>query len=69
MKIAMSKKISYAEALAEIEEIIAHIENDQYSIDELTDKVKRISFLINYCKEKLRSTESELNNILDKMQD
>jgi exodeoxyribonuclease VII small subunit len=65
----MSKKNTYAEALAEIEEIIANIENDKYSIDELTDKVKRISFLINFCKEKLRSTESELNNILDKMQE
>ena len=65
----MSKKNTYAEALAEIEDIIANIENDKYSIDELTDKVKRISFLINFCKEKLRSTETELNSILDKMLD
>ena len=65
----MSKKNTYAEALAEIEQIIENIENDKYSIDELTDKVKRISFLINFCKEKLHSTENELNGILNKMQE
>lgn len=65
----MSKKNTYAEALAEIEQIIENIENDKYSIDELTDKVKRISFLINFCKEKLYSTEEELNTILSKMQE
>jgi exodeoxyribonuclease VII small subunit len=65
----MSKKNTYAEALAEIELIIANIENDAYSIDELTDKVKRISFLINFCKEKLHATESELSGILNKMQE
>ena len=65
----MSKKNSYAEALAEIELIIENIENDKYSIDELTDKVKRISFLINFCKEKLHATENELNTILSQMQE
>jgi exodeoxyribonuclease VII small subunit len=65
----MTKKQSYAEALAEIEEIIGYIEDDKYTIDELADKVKRISFLITFCKDKLHSTEEELNNILKKMQE
>ncbi len=65
----MTKKQSYAEALAEIEEIIGNIEDDKYTIDELADKVKRISSLITFCKDKLHSTEEELNNILKKMQE
>ena len=65
----MSKKLSYAEALAEVEMIILNIEEEQYSIDDLAEKVKRISFLISFCKEKLHSTEEELNNILKKMQE
>jgi exodeoxyribonuclease VII small subunit len=65
----MVKKLSYNEAIEEIEQIIAKIENDEFSIDELADKVKRISFLINYCKEKLRNTEEELDKILKKMQE
>jgi exodeoxyribonuclease VII small subunit len=65
----MKNKLTYAEALAEIELIIQNIEDDKYSLDELSDKVKRISFLINYCKEKLHATEEELNKVLNNMQD
>ena len=49
----MAKKISYGEAIAEIEEIIRKIEQEELDVDELSDKVKRVSFLINYCREKL----------------
>jgi exodeoxyribonuclease VII small subunit len=65
----MAKKLSYNEAIEEIEQIIAKIENDEFSIDVLAEKVKRISFLINYCKEMLRNTENELDKILKKMQE
>jgi exodeoxyribonuclease VII small subunit len=60
----MAKKISYGEAIAEIEEIIRKIEQEELDVDELSDKVKRVSFLINYCREKLRNTEEEVSNIL-----
>jgi exodeoxyribonuclease VII small subunit len=65
----MTKKLSYAEAMAEIEEIINKIENDEFTVDDLADKVKRISSLIQFCKDKLRSTEEELDNILKKVQE
>jgi exodeoxyribonuclease VII small subunit len=60
----MGKKLTYNEALVEMEQIVQNIEENKYSIDELSVKVKRISFLVNYCKEKLRNTEEELNKIL-----
>jgi exodeoxyribonuclease VII small subunit len=65
----MKNKLTYAEALAEIELIIQNIEDDKYTLDELSEKVKRISFLINYCKEKLRTTEDELKNVLKNIKD
>jgi exodeoxyribonuclease VII small subunit len=65
----MTKKLTYADAMAEIEEIINKIENDEFTVDDLAEKVKRISFLIQYCKDKLRSTEEELDNILKKVQE
>lgn len=65
----MKNKQTYSEALAEIELIIQNIEDDKYSLDELSEKVKRITFLINYCKEKLRTTEEELNKVLKNMQE
>jgi len=64
----MAKKLTYNSAIEEIEQIIAKIENDEYSIDDLAERVKRISVLINYCKEKLHNTEEELDKVLKNMQ-
>ena len=61
----MSKqKISYSDAVNEIEEILNQIENGELDVDELTEKVKRVTSLIKICKSKLKSTEEELNTIL-----
>lgn len=58
------KKISYTEAITELEEIVSVIENNQVNIDELSQKVKRASELIKICKDKLHNTEEEVNNII-----
>lgn len=61
----MPKKIiTYAEAISEIEEIVEKIENNELDVDELTENVKRVSDLIKFCKAKLRSTEEEVEKIL-----
>lgn len=54
--------MTYEKALEELQIIIAAIENEQVSIDELTAKVKRANELIRFCKEKLRKVESEIGN-------
>ena len=62
----MAKKdISYKEAITEIEEILQLIENDEMDIDDLSSKVKRVAFLIKFCKDKLHTTESEIQKVLD----
>ncbi|MDD2196811.1 MAG: exodeoxyribonuclease VII small subunit [Bacteroidales bacterium] len=58
------KSITYAEAIAEIEDIVEKIENNELDIDNLTQDVKRVSELIKFCKAKLRETELEVENIL-----
>ena len=63
------KKWSYKEAMAEIEEIVAKLENNQLDIDELSEKVKRVSELIAYCKSKLHETEEEVEKILKSIVD
>jgi exodeoxyribonuclease VII small subunit len=65
----MNKKPGYSEALQEIEEIIARIENDELDVDQLTQQVKRVSFLISFCREKLRNTEDEVEKILREMEE
>jgi exodeoxyribonuclease VII small subunit len=63
----MSKKQTYNQAIEEIEIIIRKIENNEFTIDELAEKVKRVSSLISFCKDKLRQSEDEVNKILDQM--
>ena len=62
----MSKEsISYSDAIKEIEEILYKIEKEDIEIDDLSDKVKRVSFLINACKTKLLETEEQIEKIFD----
>jgi len=60
-----TEKLSYSKALAELEDIVGKMENNQYEIDELTDKVKRVAVLVKFCKEKLHDTSNEVQKIFD----
>jgi len=60
----MEKKLNYSQAYQELQTIVSEIENDDISLDDLSEKVKRASILIRICREKLTSTESEVNEIL-----
>lgn len=57
-------KMNYKDAMAEIESIVAKLEDNQLDVDELSGKVKRVSELITYCKSKLHETEEEVEKIL-----
>ena len=63
------KKISYSEAIAEIEETIALIESEELDVDDLSEKVKRVSELLEICKAKLSNTEKEVEKILSEIDD
>jgi len=65
----VSKKISYSEAMAEIEEILEKIENEELDVDELAEKVKRVSSLLKTCKDKLTQTNEQVEQILKEMED
>jgi len=61
------KNTSYKEAITEIEEILKQLENNELDVDELSEKVKRVSQLVTLCKEKLHHTEQEIDKILKDM--
>lgn len=61
------KKISYSEAITEIEETIMLIENEELDVDDLSEKVKRVSELLAICKTKLTNTEKEVEKILNEI--
>jgi exodeoxyribonuclease VII small subunit len=60
----IKKGLSYKEAISEIEEILGQIENEEPDVDQLSEKVKRLSALVSLCREKLHHTEEEIEKIL-----
>ncbi len=64
-----AKKVSYSEAMAEIEEILEKIENEELDVDELAEKVKRVSSLLKTCKDKLTKTNEQVEQILKEMEE
>jgi len=62
-------KMKYNNALAELEQIVAEIENEEISVDDLSEKVERASKLIQVCKDTLSKTEAEVEKILENLND
>lgn len=60
-------KLTYTKAISELELIVSEIENEEAEVDTLLEKVKRASFLIRHCKEKLRKTETEVKRVLSSL--
>ena len=60
----MDKKISYADAMAEIEAILARFESEDFDIDTLSAQVKRATELIKLCRSRLRKAEDEVADVL-----
>ena len=64
----MNEKPNYKEAFDELQVIVSEIEGGSISVDELSKKVKRAALLIKVCKNKLTSTEEDVNNILKELE-
>lgn len=58
-------KLKYDEALRMLKEISDKLERKEVSMDDLTAQVKLANLLAEHCKQKLRSTESEIKRILN----
>lgn len=65
----MSDKIKYTEALDELQQIVAEIEDGEITVDELGIKVKRASELLKICKAKLSATEENVEQILKELEE
>ena len=62
------KKITYKQALSELESIVAKIESGKPDVDELNSLVKRAAELVRYCKTKLKKTEEDLKKSLEDLE-
>jgi len=64
----MEEKFNYTKAFEELKGIVTEIEQGEISVDELSEKVKRASELIQKCKLKLTTTEEDVNKILKELE-
>lgn len=63
-----TKKQPYRESIEEVENILASIENDELDVDDLAEKVKRVTTLLKSCKDKLYKTQEEVEKVLKEME-
>ncbi len=59
-------QVKYEDAVRELEQIVRQMENNEFDIDQLSEKLKRAQMLIRLCKDKLTQTDEEIKKILDK---
>ena len=59
------KKLTYTEAVAEIEQILARLRGEQIDVDTLSAEVKRATELIAQCKAQLTDVEKAVKESLE----
>ena len=58
------ENLKYEEAVAELEQIVNRMENDELNIDSMGEQLMRAQQLIKLCKAKLTKTDEEIKKIL-----
>ncbi|NDB34361.1 MAG: exodeoxyribonuclease VII small subunit [Flavobacteriia bacterium] len=61
-------QLTYQAAFEELQEIVTEMERGTIGIDALSVKVKRAAELIQFCKQKLKETELDVDQILRDME-
>ena len=56
---------NYKTALNDLEEILSKLQKEETSIDELVQEVDKAQKLVKFCKGVLRTTEDDLEKILE----
>ncbi len=60
----MSESISYSEAVAELDAILAEIEGEDVDVDRLAVRVTRAADLIKVCRQRIHDTQMEVEEIV-----
>lgn len=59
-----STQKNYNQAYSELKEIVSKMENGQMQVDELSENIKKATELINICKQKLTTIETDVDKLI-----
>ncbi len=60
----MENKLTYEQAMSQLEKIVSQIESGNIDIDSLSEKLKEARNLISYCKDALKHVEKDVTKVL-----
>ncbi len=58
------KEAKYSEAVDELNQILADLEDERVDVDQVSEKVKKAIELIKLCRQKIENTEMEVKKIV-----
>ena len=61
----LDPSMSYADAMEELEAILADLERDDVDIDHLTERVARAAALIEFCRGRIESARVDVTRLVD----
>jgi exodeoxyribonuclease VII small subunit len=59
----MSKKLNYDSAYSELTQILQDIQSEETGLEQLSEKLKRATELADFCRQRLRTIEEEIQKI------
>jgi exodeoxyribonuclease VII small subunit len=62
------QKLTYDEAVAELEQILKELEtNENINMDNIAAKVKRAAVLLEFCKKQLHELDSDIQKMMEEL--
>jgi exodeoxyribonuclease VII small subunit len=62
-------ELGYAEAIAELEEILETLDRDDVDVDQLSERVQRAAELIELCRERIGSAKLRIEEVVGALED
>jgi exodeoxyribonuclease VII small subunit len=62
-------ELGYADAIAELEEILETLDRDDVDVDQLSEHVQRAAELIELCRERIGSAKLRIEEVVGALED
>jgi exodeoxyribonuclease VII small subunit len=63
----MSEELNYERAYEELKTILNDLQNEDVTVDQLTEKVKRAKRLLEFCQKKLADVDADVSDLLSEL--